>query len=88
MDDTKQRNEETTTTKKNKSETKKKNTAADTPWPRGEIFREAIAITARAKLRSYAREPGHRFHNTSAQPMERPRGGREDQFAIIINGSE
>lgn len=43
MDDTKQRDEEM----------RRRRHAADTPWPRGEIFREAIAITACcAKLRS------------------------------------
>jgi len=74
-------------TKKRRNEKK----TADTPWPRGEIFREAIAITGeRARNSEAARSL--RSHNAPAgrerEKQERERERKENQFAIIINGSE
>lgn len=59
MDDTKQRNdnddEEEQQQEEEEGAGEENDDGTDTPWPRGEIFREAIAITARAKLGSCAR---------------------------------
>lgn len=82
MDDTKQRDER-------EKRDERTTTAADTPWPRGEIFQEAIVITARETRKPRQRQ-GTVFIicQLDERGREKESENGRDQFAIIINGSE